>query len=71
MEAANRGARERRGAVGGLQIELPHEEASNPYLDISLRFRHFFARKVMFVRYASAFVIGRVVSAPWMSCSRP
>jgi uncharacterized protein (TIGR00730 family) len=37
--------------------ELPHEQAANEYLDISLRFGHFFARKVMFVRYASAFVI--------------
>ena len=41
----------------GCNIELPNEQALNPYLDIGLRFRHFFARKVMFVRYASAFVI--------------
>jgi uncharacterized protein (TIGR00730 family) len=41
----------------GCNIELPREQALNPYLDIGLRFRHFFARKVMFVRYACAFVI--------------
>jgi uncharacterized protein (TIGR00730 family) len=58
MEAANRGARDAGALSIGCNIELPHEQASNPYLDISLRFRHFFARKVMFVRYASAFVIG-------------
>ncbi len=58
MEAANRGAQEAGGVSVGCNIELPHEQAPNPFLDISLRFRHFFARKVMFVRYASAFVIG-------------
>ncbi len=57
MEAANRGAREAGALSVGCNIELPHEQALNPYLDIGLRFRHFFARKVMFVRYASAFVI--------------
>jgi len=57
MEAANRGAREAGAVSVGCNIELPHEQALNPYLDIGLRFRHFFARKVMFVRYASAFVI--------------
>jgi uncharacterized protein (TIGR00730 family) len=57
MEAANRGAREAGAVSVGCNIELPHEQRSNPYLDIELRFRHFFARKVMFVRYASAFVI--------------
>jgi uncharacterized protein (TIGR00730 family) len=57
MEAANHGARESGATSVGCNIELPHEEAPNPYLDISLRFRHFFARKVMFVRYAQAFVI--------------
>jgi uncharacterized protein (TIGR00730 family) len=57
MEAANRGAQEAGALSVGCNIELPHEQAPNPYLDISLRFRHFFARKVMFVRYASAFVI--------------
>jgi uncharacterized protein (TIGR00730 family) len=58
MEAANRGARDVGGLSVGCRIELPYEEKTNDYLDISLRFRHFFTRKVMFVRYASAFVIG-------------
>jgi uncharacterized protein (TIGR00730 family) len=57
MEAANRGARDVGALSVGCNIELPHEQDLNPYLDIALRFRHFFARKVMFVRYASAFVI--------------
>jgi uncharacterized protein (TIGR00730 family) len=57
MEAANRGAQEAGALSIGCNIELPHEQAPNPYLDISLRFEHFFVRKVMFVRYASAFVI--------------
>ncbi len=57
MEAANRGAHEQGALSIGCNIELPHEQGLNPYLDIGLRFRHFFARKVMFVRYASAFVI--------------
>jgi len=57
MEAANRGAREAGAASIGCNIELPQEQQPNPYLDICLRFRHFFARKVMFVRYATAFVV--------------
>jgi uncharacterized protein (TIGR00730 family) len=57
MEAVNRGAREAGALSVGCNIELPHEQAFNDYLDIRLRFRHFFARKVMFVRYACAFVI--------------
>ena len=57
MEAANRGARDVGALSIGCNIELPHEQELNPYVDIGLRFRHFFARKVMFVRYASAFVI--------------
>ncbi len=57
MEAANRGARDVGAVSVGCNIELPDEQALNPYLDIALRFRHFFARKVMFVRYASAFVV--------------
>jgi uncharacterized protein (TIGR00730 family) len=57
MEAANRGAQDAGGLSIGCNIELPREQELNPYLDIGLRFRHFFARKVMFVRYASAFVI--------------
>jgi uncharacterized protein (TIGR00730 family) len=58
MEAANRGARDARATSIGCNIVLPHEQSSNDYLDISLRFEHFFARKVMFVRYACGFVIG-------------
>jgi len=57
MEAANRGARDAGALSVGCNIELPHEQALNPYVDIGLKFRHFFARKVMFVRYACAFVI--------------
>jgi uncharacterized protein (TIGR00730 family) len=57
MEAANRGARDVGALSIGCNIELAHEQELNPYVDIGLRFRHFFARKVMFVRYASAFVI--------------
>ncbi len=58
MEAANRGARDAGALSVGCNIELPHEQRQNDYLDVALRFRHFFTRKVMFVRYASAFVAG-------------
>ena len=57
MEAANRGARDVGALSVGCNIELPHEQMLNPYVDVGLRFRHFFARKVMFVRYACAIVI--------------
>jgi uncharacterized protein (TIGR00730 family) len=57
MEAANRGARDAGALSVGCNIELPREQSFNAYLDVQLRFRHFFARKVMFVRYACAFVI--------------
>ena len=57
MEAANRGAREGGGLSIGFNIELPHEQESNPYLDISLTFQHFYARKTMFVKAAEGFVI--------------
>jgi uncharacterized protein (TIGR00730 family) len=57
MEAANRGAREGGGQSVGFNIELPHEQESNPYLDVSLTFRHFYARKTMFVKAAEGFVI--------------
>jgi uncharacterized protein (TIGR00730 family) len=57
MEAANLGARDAGALSIGCNIELPREQQLNPYLDIGLRFRHFFVRKVMFVRYASAVVI--------------
>jgi uncharacterized protein (TIGR00730 family) len=57
MEAANRGAAEAGGLSIGLNIELPHEQHQNPYVNRSLTFHYFFARKLMFVRYARAFVI--------------
>jgi uncharacterized protein (TIGR00730 family) len=57
MEAANRGARDAGALSIGCNIELPREQGLNAYVDIGLEFRHFFARKVMFVRYACAFVI--------------
>ncbi|HTZ87059.1 MAG TPA: TIGR00730 family Rossman fold protein [Solirubrobacteraceae bacterium] len=57
MEAANRGAREVGATSVGCNIVLPREQHLNDYLDIGLTFEHFFARKVMFVRYACAFVI--------------
>jgi len=57
MAAANRGARDAGALSVGCNIELPREQKPNPYVDIALQFRHFFARKVMFVRYACAFVI--------------
>jgi uncharacterized protein (TIGR00730 family) len=57
MEAANRGARDAGATSVGCNIVLPREQHLNDYLDIGLTFEHFFARKVMFVRYACAFVI--------------
>jgi uncharacterized protein (TIGR00730 family) len=57
MEAANRGAQDARATSVGLNIELPFEQGANAFQDISLRFHYFFTRKVMFVRYASAFVV--------------
>lgn len=57
MEAANKGAFEGASPSVGLNIELPHEQRSNPWQNISLSFRHFFARKVAFVKYADAYVV--------------
>jgi uncharacterized protein (TIGR00730 family) len=57
MEAANSGAKEAGVRSIGLNIELPFEQATNRFVDLHLVFDHFFARKVMFVRYASAFVV--------------
>ncbi|MDH3287014.1 MAG: TIGR00730 family Rossman fold protein [Betaproteobacteria bacterium] len=57
MEAANKGAYFGRSPSVGLNIQLPHEQQGNPYQDISQTFRHFFARKVMFVKFATAWVV--------------
>jgi uncharacterized protein (TIGR00730 family) len=57
MEAANRGAAEAGACSVGLDIELPFEQEANRYADLPINFHYFFARKVMFVRYASAFVV--------------
>jgi uncharacterized protein (TIGR00730 family) len=57
MEAANRGAKEGGGLSVGFNIDLPHEQGPNPYLDISYTFQHFYARKVCFVKPAEGFVI--------------
>jgi uncharacterized protein (TIGR00730 family) len=57
MEAANRGAQEGGGLSIGCNIELPFEQGLNEYVDLGMEFRYFFVRKVMFVKYASGFVI--------------
>jgi uncharacterized protein (TIGR00730 family) len=57
MEAANRGAREAGGLSLGCNIRLPREQVPNPYLDRFIEFEHFFVRKVMLVKYSSAFVV--------------
>ena len=57
MEAANRGAKEGGGFSVGFNIDLPHEQHTNPYLDIDITFDHFYARKVCFVKPAHGFVI--------------
>ncbi|MFA6120402.1 MAG: TIGR00730 family Rossman fold protein [Sideroxydans sp.] len=57
MEAANKGAFYGKSASVGLNIQLPHEQHNNPYQNISQSFQHFFTRKVMFVKFASAYVV--------------
>lgn len=57
MEAGNRGAKEAGGVSVGLGIELPHEQGMNEYVDLGVDFRYFFARKTMFVKYSSGFVV--------------
>jgi uncharacterized protein (TIGR00730 family) len=57
MEAANKGAAESDGISVGLNIELPFEQSINPYVNVPLSFRYFFVRKMMFVKYAEAFVV--------------
>ncbi len=56
MEAANKGAREAGGLSVGLGIELPHEQGINPYVDLGINFRYFFARKTMFLKYSRGFI---------------
>ena len=57
MEAVNKGAHAGKSASIGLNIQLPKEQIPNSYQDISLNFRHFFTRKVMFVKYATAYIV--------------
>jgi uncharacterized protein (TIGR00730 family) len=57
MEAANRGAREAGGRSVGCNIELPHEQSENPYMDRFATFRHFFTRKVLLIKYSYAFIV--------------
>ncbi|MGO1982999.1 MAG: TIGR00730 family Rossman fold protein [Brachybacterium alimentarium] len=57
MEAGNRGAKQAGGVSVGLGIELPHEQGMNEYVDLGVDFRYFFARKTMFVKYSSGFVV--------------
>ena len=57
MEAANKGAQAGKSCSIGLNIQLPKEQIPNEYQDVELHFRHFFSRKVMFVKYASAYVV--------------
>ena len=57
MEGANRGCKEGGGLSVGFNITLPHEQGINPYCDISMTFKHFYARKTMFVKAAEGFVI--------------
>jgi uncharacterized protein (TIGR00730 family) len=57
MEAANRGCKEGGGLSIGFNIELPHEQFANPYLDVAMTFKHFYVRKTMFLKPAEGFVV--------------
>jgi uncharacterized protein (TIGR00730 family) len=57
MEAANRGAQDAGALSVGLNIELPHEQSINAYVDLGIEFHYFFTRKLMFLRYSEAFVV--------------
>ena len=56
MEAANRGARKENGTSVGLNIKLPFEQKPNPHANLKLEFKYFFIRKVMFIKYAMAYI---------------
>lgn len=71
MEAANRGAREAGGLSLGCNIELPREQKPNAYLDQFIEFDHFFIRKLILLKYSSAFVVLPGGSARWMKSLRP
>ncbi len=68
MEAANRGAHEEGGVSIGLNIQLPFEQSPNPYIKTMLSFRHFFVRKVMFLKYTSAVIIMPGGYGTWTKC---
>ena len=70
MEAFNKGAYTGPSKSIGLNIQLPHEQLANSFQDVSLSFRHFFSRKVMFVKYASAYVVLPEASVLWMNLRR-
>ena len=71
MEGANRGAKKGKAHSVGLNIEIAAEQHPNKFQDISLSFRYFFIRKLMFIKYGMAFIIFPGGSAPWMNCLRP
>jgi uncharacterized protein (TIGR00730 family) len=70
MEAANKGALQGGGKSIGLNIDLPAEQPPNDYTNIRLNFRYFFVRKVMFIKYAMAYIIFPAGSGPWTNSLR-
>ncbi len=69
MEAANRGTKEGGGYSVGFNIALPHEQQANPYIDLGVTFRHFYARKVALVKAAEGFILFPAASGRSTSCS--